>query len=434
MPNTATVPPANVPRESLLVPASWRPRVQDAVWVLLFLALHFSSPIVNDAEEELLFALAVFEIVSPRLIWFARPALGQLAGVGIRLGLAYLLIGVTGGITSSYYLLLLLPVVAAASTFDWLGTLVATTMAAASYLSFLLFLDFRQIRIPPDQQQEISFRILFLFLAAYLTHQLARKTRETVKEYQKLASELRAVNENLRVAQEEVRRSERLAALGQLTAGLAHELRNPLGTIKNSAELLTRRNRTADPVAGELTGFIASEVDRANELVRRFLDFARPFRLRLEQVELREITDAAIQEVTSRAEARSVTLHRNDSPDLGPMLLDAQWIQVLLTNLLSNAIDASPEGGLVSISMRPAEEGVEVSVIDGGAGIDPANLNSIFNPFFTTKSNGTGMGLAIVSKIVDEHRGRIHVESEPGKGTTFRVWLPDRHEMGEAVA
>lgn len=419
--------------ESALTPATWKPRVQDALWVLLFFALHASSPIVNDAEEELLFALALFEIASPRWSWLTKPGMGQLASVSIRLVLSYLLIGVTGGIASSYYLLLLLPVVAAASTFGWIGTLFTTSLAAASYLSFILFLDFSTLQIPPDQQQEISFRILFLFLAAYLTHQLARKTRQTVVEYQQLAVELRGANENLHTAQEEVRRSERLAALGQLTAGLAHELRNPLGTIKNSAELLTRRNANADPVAKELTGFISSEVDRANELVRRFLDFARPFRLRLEPLDLSELVDQAIQQVASRADQHEVTLYRNDSPELAPLLLDSQWMQVLLTNLLSNAIDASPAGSMVSVVTKPAEGGAELSVIDRGAGISPEHVNSIFNPFFTTKSNGTGMGLAIVSKIVDEHRGRIHVESVPGEGTTFRVWLPDRLEAEETT-
>lgn len=410
---------------------SWTPTSRDAVWVVLFLALHFSSPIVNDAEVEILVAFALFEIVEPRIGVFRDSRRGRFLGVAIRLVFAYLLMGVTGGITSSYYLILLLPVVTAATFFGAIVTLAATTLAALSYLSFLLFLDFEQLKIPLDQQQEISFRILFLFLAAYLTYELGRNNREQMVRYQNLAGELALANDNLKAAQTEVLRSERLAALGQLTAGLAHELRNPLGTIKTSAEMLARKLPADDPIAKELSGYISTEVDRTNELVNRFLDFAKPFRLYVELRDLREVIDRAAHQVTARAEAHGCTIIRNDSPDVHELLIDAQWICQLVSNLLANAIDASPPGSVVTVLTRPAEGGAEIDVIDRGAGIATENMGSIFNPFFTTKSEGTGLGLAIVSKIVDEHRGRIFVESELGVGTSFRVWLPDRQEIEE---
>ena len=410
---------------------SWIPTSRDAVWVLLFLALHFSSRIVNDAEAEMLAAFAIFELVEPRFAYFHQTGQGRFLGVAIRLVLAYLLMGVTGGITSSYYLILLLPVVRAATLFGPLVSLMATLVAALSYLSFLLYLDFATQVIPLDQQQEISFRILCLFLASYLTYQLARTNREQAVRYQTLASEFADANANLKAAQSEVQRSERLAALGQLTAGLAHELRNPLGTIKNSAEMLAKRMPATDPIARELSGYISTEVDRTNELVKRFLDFARPFRLRVEAAELSEVIDRAIQQVEMRAAQHKVTIIRNDSPDVGPLPIDAQWVEQLVANLLGNAIDASPEGAAVTILTRPVEGGAELAVVDRGVGIAPENIASVFNPFFTTKADGTGLGLAIVSKIVDEHRGRIHVESVPGEGSTFRIWLPDRQEMPE---
>jgi two-component system sensor histidine kinase HydH len=410
---------------------SWIPTSRDAVWVLLFLALHFSSRIVNDAEAEMLAAFAIFELVEPRFAYFHQTGQGRFLGVAIRLLLAYLLMGVTGGITSSYYLILLLPVVRAATLFGPLVSLMATLVAALSYLSFLLYLDFATQVIPLDQQQEISFRILFLFLASYLTYQLARTNREQAVRYQTLASEFADANANLKAAQSEVQRSERLAALGQLTAGLAHELRNPLGTIKNSAEMLAKRLPAADPIARELSGYISTEVDRTNGLVKRFLDFARPFRLRVEAAELSEVIDRAIQQVEMRAAQHKVTIIRNDSPDVGPLPIDAQWVEQLVANLLGNAIDASPEGAAVTILTRPVEGGAELAVVDRGVGIAPENIANVFNPFFTTKADGTGLGLAIVSKIVDEHRGRIHVESVPGEGSTFRIWLPDRQEMPE---
>jgi two-component system, NtrC family, sensor histidine kinase HydH len=409
----------------------WRPTARDGVWIVLFLALHFASPVVNDAEAELLVAFAAFEVLAPRIAWFQAHLAGRVASVGFRLLLAYLLMGVTGGIASSYYLTLLLPVVAAATLFSASGVALATIAAALSYLSFLLFIDFRFYTIPPDQLKEINFRLLFLFLAAYLTHQLARDSRNSASRYQSLAEELANANRNLKDAQGEVVRSERLAALGQLTAGLAHELRNPLGTIKTSAEMLGRKLPAGDPVARELAGYISSEVDRTNDLVKRFLEFARPFRLQLEPAQLSEVVDRAIQQEQARASARQVTILRNDSPDLSAVLIDARWIEQLIANLLANAIDASASGSVVTVLTRPLDGGFEIGVFDRGTGIDAAVRANIFNPFFTTKADGTGLGLAIVSKIVDEHRGRIFVDSTPSEGTSIRVWLPDRASMSE---
>jgi two-component system, NtrC family, sensor histidine kinase HydH len=407
---------------------SAKPQMRDALWVLLFLALHFSSPIVNPAEVELLVAAGLFELCEPRIDFFREKRAGRIASVLVRLVIAYLLIGVTGGITSSYYLILLLPVVTAATLFEALGTFSLTALAGAGYLSFLLFLDFDRYIVPPDQQQEITFRILFLFVAAFLTYQLARNNREAVSRYQTLAGELQAANRNLVAAQADAQRSERLAALGQLTAGLAHELRNPLGTIRTSAEMLAKRVGAVDPLAQELTGYISSEVDRTNELVKRFLDFAKPFRLQVSAVDLRDVVDRAIRQVRTRAENKRVTIYRQDAPELAEAPLDAQWIEQMLANLLANAIDASPEDAVVTVVLREAEGGVELAVSDRGAGIPEENRQVIFNPFFTTKAEGTGLGLAIVSKIVDEHHGRIFVESKPGEGATFRVWLPRRAE------
>jgi signal transduction histidine kinase len=401
------------------------------LWIILFLALHYASPIANTAEVQLLVVAAIFELLEPRIPFFRDSAAGRIASAGIRLIEAYLLIGVTGGITSSYYLILLLPVVTAATLFSALPVFLWTTLAGASYLSFLLFLDFTRYIIPPDQQQEITFRILFLYLAAFLTYQLARSNRESAERYQALAGELQQANQNLLAAQAEAQRSERLAALGQLTAGLAHELRNPLGIIKNSAEMLAKRAAStapADMLTQELTGYISHEVERTNLLVKRFLDFAKPFRLQLELVEISPLIDQAADHVATKAQERSITIYRQDSPGLEPVPADRQWLTQLLINLLTNAIEASSEGGVVSISAREAAQGIEIAVSDQGPGIPEENRQAIFNPFFTTKPEGTGLGLAIVAKIVDEHRGRIFVESGPGSGATFRIWLPERTE------
>ena len=230
-----------------------------------------------------------------------------------------------------------------------------------------------------------------------------------------------------------MRRTERLAALGQLSAGLAHEIRNPLSTIKGSAEMLLKNVDADGAVAHEMAGFISSEVDRTNALVTRFLDFARPLALRLEKTEITEVIDEAVAEVEKHTPPLDVSIYKNYSPDIPPFLLDRQLIERVLYNLLLNAAQASPPQGSVTVKTRQVDSRgrtVEIDVIDRGSGIAPKDRESIFNPFFTTKSSGVGLGLAIVSKIVDEHGGQITVESEPGAGSVFRVFLPIRENNG----
>lgn len=398
-------------------------RAQDLGWLLLFGALHVVSPVRNAAELQLLIALAAFQVISPKVSWFSTRV-GNLTSIAVKLFLGWLLIGVTYSLESSYYLILVLPVVSAATTLGAWGTLLVTLSAAAAYLSFILFLDLNQYEMPVDQMQEISLRVMFLPLVSFLTYQLAQANRIETLKYQKAAEELAEANRNLREAEDHIRRADRLAALGQLTAGLAHELRNPLGTIRNSAELLAKRLNDSDPVVGELTTYISTEVDRTNMLITRFLQFARPFKLSLKPADLTSVIDRAVEQLNHRNPSRSVTVLRNDPPHLKPVLLDAEMMEQVILNLLINAVDASPADGVITVKTREAEDAIEVAVIDRGTGIDPKHKESIFNPFFTTKQEGVGLGLAIVSKIVDEHGGRIFVESVPGEGSVFRVWLP----------
>jgi signal transduction histidine kinase len=214
--------------------------------------------------------------------------------------------------------------------------------------------------------------------------------------------------------------------LGQLTAGLAHELRNPLGTIRASSEMLVKNVGAENEIARELAGFIASEVDRTNSLITRFLDFARPLKLRVENIDVSTVTDAAIAELEQHSPPHPVSVHRNYSPDVPRVAADAELLQRVVYNLLANAAQATPAGGTISVKTRSLDSMVEIAVIDRGTGIEKENLESIFNPFFTTKSHGVGLGLANGSKIIDEHRGRIAVESQPGRGSTFRIHLPQR--------
>jgi signal transduction histidine kinase len=393
--------------------------------MLLFAALAAVSVYRTREEIIALSCLAVFQVIEPKIPFFAGDR-GTVLAILLKLGFCYLLIGFTGGISSTYYLILLLPVVSAATTLNVGGTISFTLLACLTYLSFLGYLDWTRQELAPEAIGEIGLRVLFLVVVAFLTHQLAEENRIEARKYQAVAGQLEAANRSLQAAEAAVRRSERLAALGQLTAGLAHELRNPLGTMRASAEMLNKNVAGENEIARELAGFISTEVDRTNSLITRFLEFARPLELRLQNTDLSRIADNAIAELGRHNPPYHITVYRNYSPDLPPLDLDAELMERVVYNLLLNAAQATPAGGAVTVKTRAAGANAELSVIDRGSGIAKEHLESIFNPFFTTKSYGVGLGLAIVSKIVDEHGGSISVESVQGEGTVMRVFLPLR--------
>jgi len=404
-------------------------RPQDFVWLLLCTGLAALTPERNPPAVAILFTLAIYQVVEYK-VPVLNTARGVIVSILVKLGLGFLLIGYTGGVASSYYLILLIPILSAATTLGALGVFLFTLLACASYLSFLLpvFFDWERLTIDPDQVYELGLRLAFLSAVGYLTYRLAESTRVEARKHEHAAQQLADANRNLREAEAAVRRSERLAALGQLTAGLAHELRNPLGTMRASAEMLVKNVSGENEVARELAGYISTEVDRTNALITRFLEFSRPFHLRLAQADIVDVIDRAGMQLARHDPPFDVTIYKNYSPDIPPFLFDADLMERVILNLLMNAAQASAAGGAITVKTRQLDSRVELSVIDRGSGINAKDLESIFNPFFTTKADGVGLGLAIVSKIVDEHGGKIAVESEAGRGSVFRVFLPIRTE------
>jgi signal transduction histidine kinase len=398
-------------------------RPQDVIMLVLVAAMAAASPTLDVSEAGLLFVLAALQIAGPKL-QFLRSLRGRIVWITLELIFAYLLIGYDGGLVSNFYPILLLPIISAATYLGVVGTLLFTLLSCGSYLSFVLLIDFNQWIIDPEGIRVLIMRLTFLAIAGNLVNVLAQELRVQSSKYQKVAEELADANRHLREAEAAVRRSERLAALGQLSAGLAHELRNPLGTMRASAEMLTKYVAADNELAREMAGFIACEVDRTNSLVTRFLEFARPLKLRRAVIDVTEVLDRAVALVERDATRYRVTFYKNYSPDLAPFPVDAELMERVFYNLLLNAAQASAEEGAITVKTRAVNGTAEVAVIDRGPGVDPKIMEQIFNPFFTTKPDGVGLGLAIVSKIVDEHGGRIAVESEPAKGTVFRVYLP----------
>lgn len=399
------------------------PRTQDLVWLLLFSALAWVSPTRGTAEIQVLGLLAVLQVAAPR-IRALNTHRGNLTVISLKLLLGFLLIGVTGGIASSYYLILLLPAVSAATTLGVGGTALFSALACLAYLAFIPVATTLGYTLEGLYVRELSLRVIFLPVVSYLTYGLAEANRSAADRARAVAEELAEANRRLLEAEAEMRRSERLAALGQLTAGLAHELRNPLGTMKASAEILLQRIDPAEEIPREMAGYIASEVDRTNSLITRFLDFARPVKLRTASVDLNTVLDRAVEHLTRQTPGAPPPLHKNYDPALPRVEGDAELLERVFFNLIQNALQASPPDATVTMKTRHAAGVVEVAVLDRGAGIRAEDLEQIFNPFFTTKPGGVGLGLAICAKIVDEHGGRIRVESEVGRGSTFLVTLP----------
>ncbi len=395
-------------------------RGTDVVW-LLFLgalaALVVTKPEHSVFEWLVLLALGAIQIAEAHLE-LSSDTIGSALVIGLKLALCYWLVAETGGLESSYYLIFWLPIVSAASNLGLAGTLLNTLISSALYLSFLFFVDFETNYIPPEGQRELTVRVLFFFLSAILVNRFATENRAKTER-------LAQANRELREAQAEVQRSERLAALGQLSAGLAHEIRNPLGVISASAEILEKSVAAENEVAREVSGFIRSEVHRTNDLVTRFLNFTRPSPLQRETASLNDVVQRAVSQLTVQVKGREEDIQiREDLQELPKFSFDTTLIESVVLNLLLNGYEAMSSQGTLTVRTRRDRSMARIEVVDTGVGIQQDQLENIFNPFFTTKPTGVGLGLAMVSKFVDSHAGKISVNSKTGEGATFRVSLP----------
>lgn len=403
-------------------PAGWF-RVQDFAWLLFIVTLIAFTPETNYDLPILLVLLGLFQVAEPRFRVFASRR-GKIASIILKMLFCYLLIGYTHGIASPYHPILFVPVVSAATTFELTGVIIVTLIASAAYFSFLLPVFVGNVEVPSDFLDLMGLRVSFYALVAFLVFEQAKLKRNQMARTEEAVAQLSESNRSLRRAEASLRRTERLAALGQLTAGLAHELRNPLGTIRASAEMLNKETaRNRPEVMKEMSSYIRSEVDRMNGLITSFLDFARPLQIHPVEASLRTLVSQVFREQQALAERRGVMLALQPEGELR-FSFDPDLLRLALSNLLQNAIQASANGQSVMVLVAIAAEQVKISVADAGTGIQPEHLENIFNPFFTTKPEGVGLGLAIVSKIIDEHGGRIAVTSDGTTGTRFEIVLP----------
>jgi signal transduction histidine kinase len=403
------------------------PRWLDVLWLVFLIGLAMLPPVDELHKHLILMGIGVFQLLEPQIIrWTGKP--GPFLAVLVKIGLASLLIGHTrdvAPIASSYWPIFLLPVMTAAMYFGPLGTLLWTTLASAAYCAYLIPARL-QFDITKENVGQLLLRIVFFYMVAMTVNRFVMEYRLQVRRYQALSETLSEANRNLKLAQAEARRAERLAALGQLSAGLAHEIRNPLGVMKGSAEILKQRLAGSDELSRELSEYIYTEVNRLSALVGRFLDFARPSRLALQPADLTAVVEQSLKAVEQQGATARVQVLREYASALPSVRLDEELCEQAFTNLLLNACEAMGEaGGELKISVHAGNGGRQVvaEIADTGPGVAADMKEQIFNPFVTTKETGVGLGLAIVSKIIDAHGGMIQLV-DAAQGACFRVILP----------
>ncbi len=270
---------------------------------------------------------------------------------------------------------------------------------------------------------------LFLFIGGVtgVMSQMERNQRmrseEALRRLDESNRRLKEQTDVLFQTEEQLRRADRLSALGELSAGMAHEIRNPLGAIKGAVEIL-RDDYQPDQPKYEFIQILLRESDRLNHIVQEFLGFARPKSPEFQLVDLNEALESVLVLTAQEARKSGVSVQKKLDPSIGKRRLDSGLLKQAFLNLILNAIQAMPGGGVLTIESSLRSGAISVKITDTGTGIPEENRKKLFSPFFTTKKNGTGLGLAITYRIIENHRGTIDVTSQAGRGSTFTVTIP----------
>jgi two-component system, NtrC family, sensor histidine kinase HydH len=312
------------------------------------------------------------------------------------------------------------PIVLAGLSLGWRGGLAAAAFATLSNLPFNIGI---WNSLPNFAIEQISEVPLFCAAGAF-TGVLAERERKQRADLERTTKQLTKVYQELQDNFERLKRAERLFALGQLSAGLAHEVRNPLASIAGAAGIL-QRNLRLEAKEAECLGIITKECQRLNHLVAHFLAFARPRDPRYQSVEIGSLFDSVLELAAHAVDGRPITLRREVGA-IGPIQCDPELMKQVLLNMVINSIQAMPHGGEVLLSAKPRDTRVLIQVKDEGCGIGALDRDKVFDPFFTTKETGTGLGLSVAHKIVEQHGGILTAEGNPKKGMTFSVQIPMR--------
>lgn len=297
-----------------------------------------------------------------------------------------------------------IPIVVASAWFGLRGGLITAAAITAMVLPFIFDSDLGEHSFASE-----IVELIFYFAIAFLSGGLVDRQLQAHRK-----------NEEIHI---QLERSQRLSLIGQMAAGVAHEIKNPLASIKGAMEIL------ADPETGEanrseFTQIAVNEIKRIDRTVTNFLQFGRPQMTKLEKQNIPPLVSSVVRQLTPQATKQGVTI-KLEAPSSLEVMVDHQQFHQVCLNLLLNALEASPENSNIIVTLSEISKHLCLVITDSGPGISPEDKHRLFEPFFTTKSTGTGLGLAIVKAIVDSHNGTIEISSEPAGGTTVRVCLPE---------
>lgn len=322
-----------------------------------------------------------------------------------------------------------LPVVIASIRFGWRGGVAAAALAGIGYAA--------NVALTSAQEQPFSgylasqsAEVIDFFLVGIVAGLLAEREKRQKRAVERASMELAAVYRELQDNFEQMKRSERLYAIGQLSAGLAHEIRNPLASIAGAAPML-RKEALSGARRSELVEIIERECRRLNHLLTSFLDFARPRSPQYKPVDAGQLLNSVITLAAHAPSGGRLKLRAEVAPGLPTLECDQEQLQQVVLNLVINAMQAMPEGGEVVLAARTQHGNVVIEVTDQGPGIPQESLDKIFDPFFTTKENGTGLGLSVGHQIVEQHGGSLSAKNNEGGGATFTIVLPARRPQGQ---
>ncbi len=308
----------------------------------------------------------------------------------------------------------------------------------------LLQKDNEIYRLAAEKQKLVKWRlysILFIVLAAvfiiYYRYRLKNKAARHLKEVvEERTKDLKETNENLikeiserKQLEEQLRIRERLAGIGELAAGVAHEIRNPIAIIKSTAQYCrTNYQDLSEEKLKKMMTIFSQTSDRISKTVKDLVEFAKPKKDSFKKSDIIDILNKVVSSMESKFHAHNISIKKDFSKDLPMVLIDEDQMYGGLLNLILNAVDAMQKGGTLTLSAHKTKQNIVIKIIDTGEGISKEDLKKIFNPFFTTKKKGTGLGLSLVHQVMDHQRSKIEIKSELGKGTEVLLKIPVKSE------
>ncbi|HWR14854.1 MAG TPA: ATP-binding protein [Terriglobales bacterium] len=303
--------------------------------------------------------------------------------------------------------------------YGWRGGLIASVFCGIVYIPHI----WMAWHMHPDFSASQYIEIGMFFPISLIIGILSDHERTQRYKAEATAQQLSEVYKQLQDSFEQLRRADRLSALGELAAGLAHEIRNPLGAIDGAVQIL-RREELPIATRREFATLAVAEIERLKNLVSNVLDFGRPAPPRIVETDPQILVDSVLKLLAETAKLAGVTVKAEVGQVKDTIRVDVDQMKQVLLNLGLNAIQAMGPGGTLTYRAFSTSDFVELEVVDQGRGIPEADLERIFNPFYTTRAEGTGMGLSIAYRIVSQHKGHIRVRRNNDRGMTFTVRLP----------